>query len=46
MLISKLQLESMSEIILDQDELEEQRANPVANAKEHIKNKYAHLLNK
>jgi replicative DNA helicase len=33
-------------ILEDQDELEEQRANPVANAQEHIKNKYAHLLNK
>ena len=33
-------------ILEDQDELEEQRANPVANAKEHIKNKYSHLLNK
>ena len=33
-------------ILEDQDELEEQRANPVANAKEHIKNKYSHLLSK
>ena len=33
-------------ILEDQDELEEQRANPVANAQEHIKNKYSHLLNK
>lgn len=33
-------------ILEDQDEMEEQRANPVANAQEHIKNKYAHLLNK
>ena len=33
-------------ILEDQDELEEQRANPVANAKEHIKNKYSHLISK
>jgi hypothetical protein len=33
-------------ILEDQDELEQQRANPVANAKEHIKNKYSHLLSK
>ena len=33
-------------ILENQDELEEQRANPVANAKEHIKNKYSHLISK
>lgn len=33
-------------ILEDQDELEQQRANPVANAKEHIKNKYSHLISK
>jgi replicative DNA helicase len=33
-------------ILEDQEELEHQRANPVENAKEHIKNKYSHLLSK
>lgn len=33
-------------ILEDQEELEHQRANPVANAKEHIQNKYSHLLSK